>query len=151
MKGFSLLVYPTSNFARALGRRLITFLFAIFAITMGTPAILASPREGGEAVLKLPDFSGQIHHAPVGVYRDNRGGLLWSAAPGTGSLDSDHAADDSALQSGRHRRQLWRGLVRNSGQHVREFAYGVRQPGRQALSDLCDSAESRHEHRHAPD
>src|SRR5260370_10638917 len=57
MKGFSLLVYPTSNFARALGRRLITFLFAIFAITMGTPAILASPREGGEAALKLPDLS----------------------------------------------------------------------------------------------
>src|SRR5713101_712280 len=57
MKGFSLLVYPTSNFARALGRRLITLLFAIFAITMGTPAILASPREGGEAVLKLPDLS----------------------------------------------------------------------------------------------
>jgi len=50
-------VYPTSNFARALGRRLITFLFAIFAITMGTPAILASPRESGEAALKLPDLS----------------------------------------------------------------------------------------------
>ncbi|HYR74450.1 MAG TPA: sodium-translocating pyrophosphatase [Pyrinomonadaceae bacterium] len=50
-------MYPTSNFARALGRRLITFLFAIFAITMGTPAILASPREGGEAALKLPDLS----------------------------------------------------------------------------------------------
>ncbi len=50
-------MYPTSNFARALGRRLITFLFAIFAITMGTPAILASPRESGEAALKLPDLS----------------------------------------------------------------------------------------------
>src|SRR5258708_29686715 len=46
-----------SNFARALGRRLITFLFAIFAITLGAPAILASPREGGEAALKLPDLS----------------------------------------------------------------------------------------------
>jgi K(+)-stimulated pyrophosphate-energized sodium pump len=50
-------VYPTSNFARALGRRLITFLFAIFAITMGAPMVLASPREGGEAALKLPDLS----------------------------------------------------------------------------------------------
>jgi len=50
-------VYPTSNFARALGRRLITFIFTIFAITLGAQAILASPREGGEAALKLPDLS----------------------------------------------------------------------------------------------
>ena len=50
-------MYPTSNFASALGRRLITFIFAIFAITLGAQAILASPREGGEAALKLPDLS----------------------------------------------------------------------------------------------
>jgi K(+)-stimulated pyrophosphate-energized sodium pump len=50
-------VYPTSNFARALGRRLITFLLAIFVITMGAPAIFASPRESGEAALTLPDLS----------------------------------------------------------------------------------------------
>ena len=50
-------MYPTSNFARALGRRLITFIFTIFAITLGAQAILASPREGGEAALKLPDLS----------------------------------------------------------------------------------------------
>jgi K(+)-stimulated pyrophosphate-energized sodium pump len=50
-------VYPTSNFARALGRRLITILFALFVISMGAPAVLASPREGGEAALKLPDLS----------------------------------------------------------------------------------------------
>ena len=50
-------MYPTSNFARALGRRLITILFAILAITLGAPLVLAQPREGGEAALKLPDLS----------------------------------------------------------------------------------------------
>ena len=50
-------MYPTSNFATVLRRRVITFLFALFAITMGAPAVLASPREGGEAALKLPDLS----------------------------------------------------------------------------------------------
>ena len=45
-----------SNFATALGRRLITLLFAIVAITIGAPAALAQSH-GGEAALKLPDLS----------------------------------------------------------------------------------------------
>ena len=40
----------------------------------------------------------------------------------------------SALQPGRHRRQLRRGLVRYSGQHLCQLPHGVRQPARQAVS-----------------
>jgi len=57
MERILLPVYPTSNFATVLRRRLITLLFAIFAIASGAPAVFASPREGGEAALKLPDLS----------------------------------------------------------------------------------------------
>src|SRR5713226_3933142 len=56
MERILLLVNFTSNFA-TMRRGLITFLFAILAITMSAPAIFASPREGGEAALKLPDLS----------------------------------------------------------------------------------------------
>ena len=55
-----------------------------------------------------------------------------------------------ALQPGRHCRQLRRRLVRHPRQHLRELADGVcRAPG-QAVSVLRDSAQGRHEHRHAP-
>jgi K(+)-stimulated pyrophosphate-energized sodium pump len=47
----------TSNFATALGRRLLTFLFIMFCGALGSPAVFAAPREGGEAALKLPDLS----------------------------------------------------------------------------------------------
>ena len=47
----------TSNFATALGRRLLTFLFIMFCGALGSSAVFASPREGGEAALKLPDLS----------------------------------------------------------------------------------------------
>jgi len=47
----------TSNFAKARRRRLLTFLFVIISGALGAPAVLASPREGGEAALKLPDLS----------------------------------------------------------------------------------------------
>jgi K(+)-stimulated pyrophosphate-energized sodium pump len=47
----------TSNFAKALGRRLFTLLLVIMGCALGAPAVLASPREGGEAALKLPDLS----------------------------------------------------------------------------------------------
>src|SRR3989440_730429 len=52
-----LIVNLTSNFATALGRRLLTFLFIIFCGALGSSAVLAAPREGGEAALKLPDLS----------------------------------------------------------------------------------------------
>src|ERR1700681_4469311 len=46
-----------SNFATALRRRLLTLLFVILGSAIGAPAVLAQPREGGEAALKLPDLS----------------------------------------------------------------------------------------------
>ena len=46
-----------SNFATATGRRLLTLLFVIIGCVLGAPAVFASPREGGEAALKLPDLS----------------------------------------------------------------------------------------------
>src|SRR6185295_19052573 len=57
MERIYLLVYPMSNFATVLRRRLITILLALLAITMGAPAVLAQSREGGEAALKLPNLS----------------------------------------------------------------------------------------------
>jgi K(+)-stimulated pyrophosphate-energized sodium pump len=47
----------TSNFATALGRRLLTFLFILLGSLLGAPAAFGAPREGGEAALKLPDLS----------------------------------------------------------------------------------------------
>ena len=46
-----------SNFATATGRRLLTLLFVIIGCVLGAPAVFGSPREGGEAALKLPDLS----------------------------------------------------------------------------------------------
>jgi len=46
-----------SNFATATHRRFITLLFFILVSALGAPAVLAQPREGGEAALKLPDLS----------------------------------------------------------------------------------------------
>src|SRR5436309_10418222 len=46
-----------SNFATAMRRRLLTLLFAMLGSALGAPAVLAQPREGGEAALKLPDLS----------------------------------------------------------------------------------------------
>jgi K(+)-stimulated pyrophosphate-energized sodium pump len=47
----------TSNFATALGRRVLTVLSVVIGVAIGAPAALAAPREGGEAALKLPDLS----------------------------------------------------------------------------------------------
>ena len=44
-----------------------------------------------------------------------------------------------ALQPGRHRRQLRRGLVRHPRQHLRQLAHRLRQPARQALPDATRS------------
>jgi K(+)-stimulated pyrophosphate-energized sodium pump len=46
-----------SNFATALRRRLLTLLFILLGGALGTPAVLAQPRESGEAALKIPDLS----------------------------------------------------------------------------------------------
>ena len=52
-----LLVNLMSNFATALRRHLLTLLFVIIGCALGAPAVFASPREAGEAGLKLPDLS----------------------------------------------------------------------------------------------
>src|SRR6266571_8586535 len=52
-----LLVNLMSNFATAMRRRLLTLLFVVIGSALGAPAVLAQPREGGEAALKLPDLS----------------------------------------------------------------------------------------------
>ena len=57
----------------------------------------------------------------------------------------------SAVQRSRHRRQLRCGLVRHSREHLRQLAHCLRRAARQAVSDLCHSAEGRHEHRHDAD
>ena len=44
-----------SNFATALRRRLLTLLFVMLGSALGAPAVLAQPRESGEAALKLPE------------------------------------------------------------------------------------------------
>ena len=56
-----------------------------------------------------------------------------------------------AVQPGRHRRQLRCGVVRHPGEHVCQFADGICRTARQAVSDLCHSAQGRHEHWHDAD
>jgi K(+)-stimulated pyrophosphate-energized sodium pump len=46
-----------SNFATALRRPLLTLLFILLIGATGGAGVLAQPREGGEAALKLPDLS----------------------------------------------------------------------------------------------
>ena len=55
------------------------------------------------------------------------------------------------FQLGRHRWQLRRGVVWNSRQHLCQLTHRIRRIARQAVSDLCDSAEGGHEHRHVAD
>src|SRR6266852_4127011 len=57
MERIFLIVNLMSNFATATHRRFITLLFFILVSALGAPAVLAQPREGGEAALKLPDLS----------------------------------------------------------------------------------------------
>src|SRR6266852_5920659 len=57
MERILLLVNLTSNFATAMRRRLLTLLFVTMGCALGAPAVLASPREAGEAALRLPDLS----------------------------------------------------------------------------------------------
>ena len=59
--------------------------------------------------------------------------------------------DHSRIQPAGHRGELRRGVVRHSRQHVRELAHGVREPSRQAVSLLRDSAQRGNEHRDAAD
>ncbi len=97
----------------------------------------------------LPHDAGQVHPVVGGVHRHRDGDLL-RLAP-RGGVHADEGGDHRRVQPGRHRRQLWRRLVRHPHQHLRQFAGRVRQPGRQALSDLRNTAAGRHQHRYAAD
>ena len=55
------------------------------------------------------------------------------------------------FQPHRHRGQLRGGVVRNSREHICEFADGIRGIARQTVSRACDSAQGRHERRHDAD
>jgi K(+)-stimulated pyrophosphate-energized sodium pump len=68
-------VYPMSNFATVMRRRLITILIALFAVTMGAPGVFAQPTEGGEAALKLPDLS-EVAFLGIDGHRLLLGGLV---------------------------------------------------------------------------
>ena len=74
--------------------------------------------------------------------------LLLRLFPAAGSEQSHR---HSAVQRARYRGQLHRGVVRNPSQHVRQLALGVREPARQTLSLLSDSAAGGYEHRHGAD
>ena len=50
------------------------------------------------------------------------------------SMAAFKVVDHSGVQPGGNRRQLRRRVVRHSREHVRQFADGLRQPARQAVS-----------------
>ena len=87
----------------------------------------------------------------MGLYCGHHCRLLRLVVSSTGQVRSAHPPNHSRVQFGRNCRKLWRGLVRDPGQHVREFPDCVRFPARQAISRLSDSARSGHEHRHDAD
>ena len=97
----------------------------------------------------LSHHPGQVHFDSLGVHRVHHLGVLRLAEPGAREVDRPDAADHPDLQSDRHCRQLRRRLVRHPGQYLRQLARRVREPARQAVPDLRDSAARRHEHRHA--
>ena len=66
----------TSKFATAMRRRLLTLLFVIMGCALGAPAVFASPREAGEAALKLPDLS-QVSFLGIDGHRLLLVGLLF--------------------------------------------------------------------------
>ena len=55
------------------------------------------------------------------------------ACPGSREVHCRHPADHSRLQPGGYCRQLRRGLVRHSREHLRQLAHRVCRPARQAL------------------
>ncbi len=95
----------------------------------------------------LPDHPGQVHSPAGAVHRLGDRPLLRRPAAVPGAQGRDHPE----LQPGRHRRQLWRRLVRHPHQHLRQLPDRVRQPRGQALPALCHPAQGGHEHRDAPD
>ena len=81
------------------------------------------------------------------LHRRHHGALL-RLPPALRRLARGH---HPAVQPGRHRRQLRRGLVRHPHQHLRQLAHRLREPRRQAVPRLRHPAQGRHEHRHAAD
>ena len=82
----------------------------------------------------LSGHPGQVPAAPVALHRRHHRALFRRAVSGSRQADRHHAAHHSAVQPGRNRRQLRRGVVRHSRQHLRQLPHRVRRPARQALS-----------------
>jgi hypothetical protein len=72
--------------------------------------------------------------------------LYFGVLEGDGVLARPH---HPGLQRRRHSRQLQRRVVRHPREHLCELAHRLRQPRRQAVPGVCDSAQGRHEHWHA--
>ena len=107
----------------------------------------------------LPAAAGQVPPGALVIHRRDRCRVFRVACGGRRPGDrrddprvpAAEGGDHSPLQSHRHRRQLWRGVVRHPREHVRELADGLRQPAWPAVSLLRDSAQGGHEHRHDAD
>ena len=104
----------------------------------------------------LPADPGQVPDVPLGIHRHRRGRVLRETGDDGGChrrrgprVPAEPRRGHPALQSDRHGGKLRGGLVRYPGQHLRQLARGVRQPPRQAVSLLPDSAQGGHEHRDA--
>ncbi len=98
-------------------------------------------------VQDVPDHAGQVPAHSRDLHRRRDPAVFRRVAASGARARGDH----SRVQRARHRRQLRRGLVRHSREHVRQLAHGVRVAAGQALSLLLHSAPRRHEHRHAAD
>ena len=103
--------------------------------------LAGSPRDGRNLPVDLgnlqdlSDYAGKIPALALGFHCCHHPALFQGAAGISGPPSGDHPL----LQSGRNRRQLRRGVVRHSRQHVRQFPHGVCQPARQGLSHFPDS------------
>ena len=93
----------------------------------------------------VPDHADQVHPRPRGAHRRHHGRLLRRApAParsGKVALILVFSLIGIAGSSG----VAWFGI---RDQHLRQLAHGVRRAQGQALPDLRDPAQGRHEHRH---
>ena len=90
---------------------------------------------------------GQVHRHPRDLHRRRHRALLRGPQRARAAARRHHPA----LQRRRHPGQLRRGVVRHPREHLRQLPHRVRQPRRQALPGVRDSAQGGHEHRHAAD
>ena len=122
---------------------LIGILFCIFGLVFGLVIytrlknlpVHRAMREISELIYETCKtylrHAGQVPAAAVGFHRGHHPALLRRAAA---QCEAVRVAIILLLQPGGNRRQLRRGLVRHSRQHVRQLAHGVCGLARQAVS-----------------